>query len=152
MVIIVRPLPELLICFGSGQQPRRHPLDISCDALVVRHAASARTKSERRRIHEVLAVRPSVRVVQRVAAHPCWRFGTRSRSGTLSLWRVVDMAPRAVRSVALPWPQSFCHHLFFSPTRIIPRTIGCVTRSARPIPTRRDGWALSLAVRRLALP
>ena len=152
MVIIVRPLPELLICFGSGQQPRRHPLDISCDALVVRLAASARTKSERRRIHEVLAVRPSVRVVQRVAAHPCWRFGTRSRSGTLSLWRVVDMAPGAVRSVALPGPQSFRHHVFLPPTGIVSRSIGCITGSTRPVHTRRNRWPPSLAIRRLALP
>ena len=76
MIVVVRPLPELLIRFSSGQQPRRHPLDICGDTLVVGHAASAGTKSKRRRIHEVLAVRPSVRVVQRVAAHSCWRFGT----------------------------------------------------------------------------
>ena len=152
MIVIVRPLSELLVRLSSSPQSRRRPLYISCDTLIVGHATSSRTEPKRRRVHEVLAVGPRVRVVQHVAARACWRLCTRSRCRTLSLWRVVDVAPRTVRSVALPWPQSFCHHLSFSPTRIIPRTIGCVTRSARPIPTRRDGWPLSLAIRRLALP
>ena len=76
MIVVIRPLPELLIRFSSGQQPWRHPLDISCDALVVGHAASAGTKSVRRRIHEVLAIRPIVRIIQHVATHSRRRVGT----------------------------------------------------------------------------
>ena len=76
MIVIIRPLPELLVCFSSGLQSWRHPFDIGCDALVVGHAASAGTKSVRRRIHEVLAIRPIVRIIQHVAAHSRRRVGT----------------------------------------------------------------------------
>ena len=80
MIGIVGLLPELLVGLGSSLQSRRSPLDISGDAFVMRHTTPSGAQSIRRRVHVVLAVGPSVGVVQYVTAHACRLVRTRSRS------------------------------------------------------------------------
>ena len=154
---VVGLLPELLFRLRPSLQPGRRSLDVGGNAFVMSKSTPSWAQSIRRGIHEILTFWPRVRVVQVLVAHTrrrngSWRLRSWSCRRSLRILRIVHMTPRAIGSIALPWPQALGHLLLFSPASIVPSAVGRVAGPSRSGPSGRYGRSAPLSFRGLSLP